>query len=346
TRTYGEQRGTLEWVVDGAVISDRFQDNLRRPPSLDTVEEFKVETNNSSAKFTRPTTVVLSTKSGTNQFHGTAFETARNNGFGTARARTDFYDKPPHLVRNEFGSSAGGPVVIPKVYNGRNRTFWFFGWEAYRNMSSSTSAFQVPTAAMRTGDFRGLMDAQGRQIRIYDPLTTDPVTWARQQFSYGGQANVIDPARINPLAKYLFSITPLPTLPDLNPLVDTNWFGPVPNPQRHFMLTGRFDHRFSERDNFYVRATRNTYDVVTSAGGNLPQGLPVLNPEVNNYENSAPNADLAISEVHIFSPTFFNEFLVSARRDTRGVNNSRSTSWADKLGLPNPLNAVGWPYLS
>src|SRR5581483_2365726 len=142
------------------------------------------------------------------------------------------------------------------------------------------------------------------------------------------------------------SITPLPTLPDLNPLVDTNWFGPVPNPQRHFMLTGRFDHRFSERDNFYVRATRNTYDVVTSAGGNLPQGLPVLNPEVNNYENSAPNADLAISEVHIFSPTFFNEFLVSARRDTRGVNNSRSTSWADKLGLPNPLNAVGWPYLS
>jgi hypothetical protein len=132
----------------------------------------------------------------------------------------------------------------------------------------------------------------------------------------------------------------------VNPLVDSNWFGPVPNPQRHFMLTGRFDHRFSEKDNLYVRATRNTYDVITSTGGNLPQGLPMFNPEVNNYENSAPNADLAISEVHIFSPTLFNEFLVSARRDTRGVNNDRSTAWADQLGLPNPLNAVGWPYLS
>mgnify|MGYP003338572817 CR=1 FL=1 len=72
---------------------------------------------------------------------------------------------------------------------------------------------------MRNGDFSNFRDSQGRLIRIFDPLTTNTQTWSRQQFSYGGKANVIAPARLNPIAKYLFSITPLPTLPDVNPNV-------------------------------------------------------------------------------------------------------------------------------
>jgi len=135
-----------------------------------------VETNVSSAKLPRPTTVIMSTKGGTNQVHGSAFETHRNNGIGKARTRTDFYEKPPPLIRNEYGVSAGAPVYLPGVYNGKNRTFWFFAFEGHRNVQAVTKGYSLPTQAMRNGDFRGLVDSQGRLRKIYDPWTTDPVT--------------------------------------------------------------------------------------------------------------------------------------------------------------------------
>src|SRR5262249_18155632 len=151
-------------------------------PGLDTIQEFKVENNSSSAQYTRPTTIIASTKSGTNDVHGTAFETARNWGLGKARRREDNYSSPPHLIRNECGVPAGGPVYIPKLYNARNKTFWFFGYEGLRNISPSTDAWPVPTDAMRNGDFSGLADIQGRRYTIYDPWSTDTNTWTRQPF--------------------------------------------------------------------------------------------------------------------------------------------------------------------
>ena len=99
----------------------------------------QIETNNSSAKFTRPTTIVMSSKSGTNQVHGALFYTNRNSGYGVARQRQDNFTKPPYLNRNEFGGSVGGPVYIPKIYNGRNRTFFFFSWEDIRSLSRRRS---------------------------------------------------------------------------------------------------------------------------------------------------------------------------------------------------------------
>ena len=142
-----------------------------RQPGLDTIQEFRSETTNSSAKMNRPASFILTTRSGTNDLHGSFFETARNSGLGVARARTDFYTKPPHLVRNEFGASGGGPVYLPKLYNGRNKTFFFFAYEGYRQMQASTRQIAVPTQAMRNGDFSGLRDSQGRLYTLYDPDT-------------------------------------------------------------------------------------------------------------------------------------------------------------------------------
>ena len=154
SRAYGLREGSQELVLDGAALSDRNTGgNVRRPPGLDTIQEFKVENNSSSAKFTRPTTMVFSTRSGTNQLHGSLFETHRNNAIGKARRREDFYAKPPQLIRNEYGGSVGGPVILPKLYDGRNRTFWFFSYEGYRSIAPSTASFPVPTEAMRQGDF-------------------------------------------------------------------------------------------------------------------------------------------------------------------------------------------------
>jgi hypothetical protein len=209
-RVYGLRYAT-ELLQDGAVLENReWQSIPARPPGLDTIGEFRSETNNSSAKLNRPGTFMLTTKSGTNEIHGAAFETARNSGLGVARARQDFYDKPPHLVRNEFGVSAGGPVFIPKVYNGKNKTFFFFAYEGYQLRSAATRSIAVPTPAFREGDFSALADAQGRRFTIYDPLTTNTTTWTRTPFP----ENRLPIGRQSPLAKYLYSVTPGPTRGD------------------------------------------------------------------------------------------------------------------------------------
>lgn len=195
-RAFGLRQHSFEFVLDGAALADRYGYYTvpLRQPGLDSIQEFKAENNNSSAKFTRPTTVVLTTRGGTNQLHGAAFATNRNNAVGRAPSRTDYYTKPPFLNRNEFGASAGGPVYIPNVYNGRDRTFWFFSYEGLRNLSYSTQGYPVPTEAMRNGDMRELKNASGIVQRIYNPWSTNPVTWEREQFSYNGQLNVIDPS--------------------------------------------------------------------------------------------------------------------------------------------------------
>lgn len=124
TRACGMRDGSQEIILDGSMMADRLWGGFQnRQPGLDAIQEFKVENNNSSAKFTRPTTILASSRSGTNQIHGSLFETHRNSGAGTAHRRQDYFTKPPQLIRNEFGASAGGPVYIPKLYNGKDRTF-------------------------------------------------------------------------------------------------------------------------------------------------------------------------------------------------------------------------------
>jgi len=211
SRAYGLREGSHEFVLDGAAMSLwNYGGTVTRLPGLDTIQEFKVENNNSSAKFTRPSNVIMSTKSGTNSLHGAAFETHRNNAIGRARRRQDG-NESPQLIRNEFGISSGAPVYIPGLYNGKDKTFWFFAYEAERNLSPSTQEWPVPTEAMRNGDFSQLFDSQGRQYLLYNPWTTDPNTWTRDQFAYNGKINAIDPKLISPLAKNLFDITPKPT---------------------------------------------------------------------------------------------------------------------------------------
>jgi hypothetical protein len=340
TRAFGMRRGSTEFVLDGAPTTDRLMGGVfRRPAGLDTIQEFKVETNVSNARLPRPTTVIMSTKTGTNDLHGTAFETHRNNAIGKARTRTDTNEKPPQLIRNEFGVSAGGPVFLPKLYNGRNRTFWFFAYEGARRMAATTKGFALPTVAMRNGDFRGLVDADGILTEVYDPWTTDLQTWQRQLLSYNGQPNVVDPKRLSPLTKYLFEITPTPTLPDVNPLVAPNFYGPQPDRRRDWTVTTRIDHRFSERDQFYGRYSQGKYDSFQQF-----YSLVALNNVGGTVSRRAPNKATAASWVHTFSPTFFNEVLASGSTETwYSGTGDPNTRWSERMGIPNPLNKAGWP---
>ena len=214
TRANGLMGEAMEYSQDGAPMTNRnfggeantAQSTL---PDPDSVEEAKFETLNSSAQFATPATVILTTKSGTNALHGSFFETARNNYFGIAKARQNPADfAAPHLVRNEFGGSVGGPIFLPKLYDGRNKSFFFFAYERFSLRQSANELVAVPTVPMRNGDFSGLINSAGIQQVLYDPNTTQSAAnnYARVPFPN----NQIPINRISPLAKTLYAATPLP----------------------------------------------------------------------------------------------------------------------------------------
>jgi hypothetical protein len=153
TRANGLMQEGMEYSQDGAPMTNRNfggEANSAQAtlPDPDSVQEAKFETLNSSSQFATPATVILTTKSGTNSIHGSLFETARNNYFGVAKARQNPANfAAPHLVRNEFGVNVGGPIMIPKLYDGRNKSFFFF---AYERFSLRQAANELVTAWMRS----------------------------------------------------------------------------------------------------------------------------------------------------------------------------------------------------
>ena len=332
-------RDAVELYQDGAVKKNRdVGDWAGRLPGVDSVQELRVETSLSSALFDRPGSVILSTRGGTNNVHGSLFETNRNSGVGVARRRQDYYTKPPHYVRNEFGGSVGGPVFIPKLYNGKNRTFFFTSYELLRQVSASTASTTMPTDAMRNGDYSGLVDSLGRLNVIYDPLSTGPgPTWTRTPFPN----NTIPTARESPNAKYLYSIMPKPTFPNVNPNIGNNYFGLLSNATSDSMSTSRIDQRISDRDQvfgrFSVDRDHNTYGQNSVAALSGPLNL------VYNYYGDVSAVG---SWSHTFSPTFLSETQVSYSHEykfTGSPSDPNIANMADYLSMPNlgndPLTA-------
>ncbi len=339
-RVMGLREGSMEFLQDGAVLNSIDKGGVAsRPPGIDTVQEFTVETNNSSAKMNRPASAIIVTKGGTNQLHGAAFETVRNNSFGIARHREDFYEKAPHLVRNEFGASAGGPVILPKIYNGRNRTFFFFAWEALRQMQGSTSATGVPTLAMRQGDFSQTIDSSGRLNVIYDPWSTG-ADFSRTPFV----GNQIPTSRQSPVAKYYFGITPNPTNTN-NPLVSDNFFGPGINDRRDHTETVRIDHRLGDRDQIFGRYTHGNNWRANRRTSQTDYGSPVLLDNSGNIDIVPARDESGVfTWTHTFSPTFFSETIFNgSSEDYMFHAGMDTTKYADLLGLPNPTGRGGLP---
>jgi len=162
--TPGMQNNTGAWFTSNGVIrsTSMTQDgatltNLdhggysQKLPGLDSISQFKVETSNSSAKMETPATIILSTEHGTNQLHGSIFDSNRSSAWGVAHERQETWSTAPFYLRNEFGASLGGPIRFPKIYNGKDKSFFFFSYEGRRQKQMDTVVTTVPTAAMRGG---------------------------------------------------------------------------------------------------------------------------------------------------------------------------------------------------
>ncbi len=256
--TSGSQVLTNETLIDGVPVNAAVFNAPAYVPVVEDVQEFKVQTSNVSAEFGRTGGGVVNivTRSGGNHVHGSLFEFFRNDHLDAS----DFFNNRAQKPRdpfNQFGGSVGGPVTIPGVYNGQNRTFWFFNYEGLRESRGLTQFFTVPTAAQRIGDFSNTRDGNGNLVPIYDPLTVcgrlgnppcpldsngkDIIS--RQQFP----GNIIPPGRIDPVAVKTSVLWPLPNTGQ-NGFVGN---GSAPNVQNQF--TGRLDHTFREKHKIFGR---------------------------------------------------------------------------------------------
>lgn len=214
----GGQGGTWGITLDGASSgTSRFGSTewaSLNTPSIDAITEFSVDTNGFKAESGRGQggSLNFSSKSGTNEYHGTVYEFGRNNYFD---ARNYFENKTSTLKQHDFGLTLGGPVRIPWVYNGKNKTFFFGSAEWFRNRAGSNSfVTSVPTPEMYKGDFSKWVDPTGKLLTIYDPATTrlnpnynasNPISESNPRFIRDPFPNNQIPAnRISPLAqKYL-----------------------------------------------------------------------------------------------------------------------------------------------
>jgi hypothetical protein len=184
-------------------------------PTQDSVEEFRVETSSYSAEFGRSGggTVNIVTKAGTNEYHGTVYYYHQNDALNTNSFTNNRNNiARPFLRRHQYGYSLGGPVRIPKLYDGTNKTFFFTTYEGRRESNPVNQLTSVPTAAQMQGDFSKTVALSGGQyqlIQIYDPTTSAIVNGTPTRQSFPG--NIIPQSRLNPIALNLLSITPLRT---------------------------------------------------------------------------------------------------------------------------------------
>lgn len=248
----GQNNRANMYLLDGIVNIETFGNSYAIPPIVDAIQEFKVQSHNDSSDIGMSSggTINVATKSGTNEFHGSAFEFLKNNALN---ARNFFQPVVPAFKANMFGFVAGGPVYIPKVYNGKNRTFVFGGYEGFRYRTPAFNYANVPTAAMVGGDFTasGLAGTPFAVRTIFDPTSTklgpDGTSFVRDPFA----ENMIPASRIDPTMAYYFgTMVPKPMSTGRS---DFNSVNAVTRTQRQDQFTVRGDHNFSEKDQLWFR---------------------------------------------------------------------------------------------
>ena len=187
--------------------------NIAYVPPVDSVQEFKIQTNSYDAQYghTGGGIINVSLKSGTNSLHGTVYEFARRKAWdaNSFQNNAQRLPKDAHYL-DQYGFQVEGPIFIPKLYDGRNKSFFMFNYEGYREGTPRPQTLSVPAKEFLDGDFSKNVDGQGRQIAIYDPRTGRDVNgvWTRDPFA----GNRIPTDRINPIAKNILGYFPAPNV--------------------------------------------------------------------------------------------------------------------------------------
>ena len=257
----GGQNRNNEFLLDGAPNNaNQGGNNIAYVPPADSVQEFKIQTNSYDAQYGRTAggVVNVSIKSGTNTFHGVGYEFFRRkfldaNSF-ILNSRNQ--EKSEHYY-DQYGVSFDGPVKIPGMYNGTNKTFFHFSGEKYREGTPNALIGSTPTAEMRNGDFSNYRDINGNLITIYDPATgrQEGNNWVRDPFPN----NIIPQDRINPIARQILAQYPLPNnVASGTPAWQSNLaFAEHINRDVFWNWLVKVDHNINANNRMFVRWAQN-----------------------------------------------------------------------------------------
>jgi hypothetical protein len=258
----GTRNSTAEVVLDGSAISGIEQNSsiteVKYTPSVDVIEEFKIQTNYFSAEFgnTGGAIVNMVSKSGTNQIHGVGYEFHRNSALNA----NDFFSNReglsiPEFKRSVFGLTMGGPVVLPRLYNGKSRTFFFADYEGHRDQSATTMLTTMPTPLQLAGDFSQTFRSNGKPYVIYNPYDTYETEDGLMRRPFEG--NVIPPEMQNPASLKILKYYPAATS-DGDPVTHlNNFYKQGVNASRGDKVDIKIDHNISERQRITSRYSVN-----------------------------------------------------------------------------------------
>ncbi len=286
----GSRANSTDWLLDGVDNNELTSGAIGILSSIDSIQEFKVLTYNYSAEWgTRGgPTVLVTTKSGTDAFHGSLFEFFRNTDLD---ARSFFAAYREKFNLNQFGAALGGPIK-------KDKTFFFADYEQKYQRHGVPYTGIMPTAAMRNGDFSHDPFGQPNSAQLADPVTGNPLV-----------SNMIPKSEINPIGQALINLYPLPNAN--NATLGYNYTSEPVRTLNEGKFDIRLDENLSANDNMFARFS---YDQAQSyvpggAPGLAEQGAFASNQSIGNHARNA-----AISETHIFSPTTVNQFTAGFNR--------------------------------
>ncbi len=297
-------------MIDGIYNQDTGYSRMNFSPSIDLIEEFKIQTNTYDAEYgvSGGAQINLVTKRGSNTYHGSVFEFLRNNKLD---ARPFFQPGAlPHFERNQFGGTFGGRV--PRL----KKDFFFFSYEGLRSSQGLTSVLTIPTAAIKAGDF----SATG--TTIYDPQTLDPITGLRQPFP----GNVIPADRISAQAAYFVGFYPDPQTGGFTNNYVSNPVQTTSNNEYSI----RYDRDFSQKDTITFRYTRKKIFQALPFGD---CGCTTPLPGFGEFDNVV-GQNHKLGWTHIISPTTVNTFMLGfSQYHEHRLNQDEGTNFFAAAGI-------------
>ncbi len=350
-RINGSPFASNNLVVDGLSSVNAYVPDVNINPNVDSVQEFKVQTNTMSAEygFTLGGVVNLVTKAGTNAYHGTLYEFFRNNALDANSWANNRAARPIQPLRyNQYGGSIGGPIRLPKKvfgplgYEGRDRSFFFYNYEGYRFVTNASGFYTMPTEAFRNGDFSKLADATGKPIIIYDPATTRANPSGNGFLRDPFPGNIIPANRIDIVSKNILKFYPLPNRTPDNAFTNlNNYFGAVSNKRTLSNHTSRVDHRFSEKNSFTARYS--FYKQYTDQGTSNLYPDPVVRQRFDPFRGH----NIVLSDLHNFTSNLIHEVRIGVARQIFDFKvASAGDGWPQQLGLPSIVPPDTFPAVS
>lgn len=301
----GSHPSQNEFTVDGfSVTSPRYNGPTPEMfPSSEQIQEIRVTSELAPAEYGQVGDVTFISKGGTNQLHGSAFEYFQNDKLDAIPA---FANGKPKKRDNTFGGSIGGPVWLPKIYNGKNRTFFFFDYESNRQRSASPVTNNVPTPAMTSGDFSGLCSSYGSDGVCADSNGTQLVN------PFNGSPfprNQIPSSMMNPVSqKVLSTFYPAPNVPNADPLNTSNNFRlNAPQPITTNLYDIRGDQTLTSKQSLFVRWSWKKLTSETPRNMGIPRDT-ILDPKA-----------IVVSYNYTILPRLLNEFRFGYNQQTTAV---------------------------